>query len=345
MAKGDFTVEINEKLIARNDEIAMMETSMQELRNSLYSMITEIKDTSLEVTNESAVLKDSLYTTSENLTQISQAVEDISSSSISQAEDTNMASEQIGELGGQINRVTDSVEQLQENSTVVKKSNNNSITTLNELIEMNSATTEKINEIVIKIRDNNKTTLSIQEAITLIKDIASQTKLLALNASIEAARAGEQGRGFAVVASEIGKLAEQSNDSAKTIEDIINLVLAASDDTMNTMNEVESYMENQNVKMEQTRDSFNELNTGINSIVVQINEIEEIVTDLNTFKNSMEGVIANLSAISEENAASTEETAASLEEVSTSCVQLDNTAVQLNNLAEKLTDLINKFKL
>ena len=84
----------------------------------------------------------------------------------------------------------------------------------------------------------NESAAKIQEVTSLISSIAEETNLLSLNASIEAARAGEAGRGFAVVAEEIGKLAEQSNQSAKQIEDIIAQLVADSSRSVKTMEAV-----------------------------------------------------------------------------------------------------------
>ena len=105
--------------------------------------------------------------------------------------------------------------------------------------------------------------IKIQEVVNLIAEIASQTNLLSLNASIEAARAGEAGRGFAVVASEIQKLAEQTNSSAKIIDEIILSLSEESQQTVHSINEVTDIIMNQKEKLDETKAKFNIVETGI----------------------------------------------------------------------------------
>ena len=98
--------------------------------------------------------------------------------------------------------------------------------------------------------------------MNLIAQIATQTNLLSLNASIEAARAGEAGKGFAVVASEIQKLAEQTNSSAKVIDEIILSLSNESQQTVQSINEVTDMIVNQKAKLDETKAKFEVVEEG-----------------------------------------------------------------------------------
>ena len=113
---------------------------------------------------------------------------------------------------------------------------------LKELMEVNDQTKLSIDEIYEQTNITNASAQKIKAATDIIASIAEETNLLSLNASIEAARAGEQGRGFAVVASQIQKLAEQSNDSAKQIDDITNVLIQDSTHAVDTMQGVQKIM-------------------------------------------------------------------------------------------------------
>ena len=179
----------------------------------------------------------------------------------------------------------------------------------------------------------------------LISSIASQTSLLSLNASIEAARAGEFGKGFAVVASEIQKLADESSRSAQTITDIISSLLEESEMTVEIMKEVGAIIAEQRNKIEDTQSHFVDVTEGINSSREDTTMIEERTHVCDESRKTVVDVIANLSAISQENAASAQETTASMEELSATINLLAEAANSLKGLSDQMNEDIQFFKL
>ena len=212
-----------------------------------------------------------------------------------------------------------------------------------------SLTTEKtsvaVDEIYKQTEVTNASAKEISKAVELITEIASQTNLLSLNASIEAARAGEAGRGFAVVASEIQKLADQSNQSAVKIQKIIEELSLQSNKTVKFMKEVRTAVTNQENKLGETKEIFNEVRVGVQSSLVEIESISGKSTDLSQRKERMLDIIEGLSAISEENAAGTEETMASTEELTSMMIELASSANKLNEMANTLEEDIKRFKI
>ena len=191
----------------------------------------------------------------------------------------------------------------------------------------------------------NESAQEIHKATELIASIANETNLLALNASIEAARAGESGRGFAVVAEQIKNLAEQSNQSAKTIEGIINNLLEDTQQAVKTMNTVDAIIGLQADKVEMTKRVFDKVNGGLQVTVDGIDTISSNTRVLDNARGQVMASVESLSAIAEENAAATQETAASAEELAATIGEIKSATESLNKVADNLTTQTNMFQI
>ena len=179
----------------------------------------------------------------------------------------------------------------------------------------------------------------------MIKEIASQTNLLSLNARIEASKSsGDSGRGFAVIAEEIGKLASQSANSSDEIESVLNdlaknyaIIIENVKNTTNNMNI-------QNNKLSETQNMFAVLENNIDDTVKQIVEISTMVDSIDKEIKEMVDVISNLSAISEENSASTQQTMAGIEELTATIAQVYEKSQSVDNSADALINNVEVFK-
>ena len=216
---------------------------------------------------------------------------------------------------------------------------------MNELSVSNDKTMEAVERISAQVVATNESANKISEAVSLIKSIAEETNLLSLNASIESARAGEQGRGFAVVADQIRKLAEQSAESTASISGIIQDLLDDSETTVNIMKEVQSIVDEQSAKLAQTKVQFQNVSEGIDASSNEVEGIRGQTKECDDARAAVIDVISNLSAISEENAASTEETTASVEEMTATISLLAEEAGQLQSISKELEENIKFFKL
>ena len=222
-------------LVKRTDEIGYMSKSIRAMRLTLADVVNSLKELSRTLFAASNNLNSNIINTNTSVEQVEQAVNDIAAGATSQAGDTQTATENVVDIGQMISDAGVRSESLKKSMDVIKTNNNTIITTLKELDRINTQTKSSINDIYEQTNITNKSAQKIREVTGIIGSIAEETNLLSLNASIEAARAGEAGRGFAVVAAQIQKLAEQSNESAKQIEDISNLLIDDSDKTVEIM--------------------------------------------------------------------------------------------------------------
>lgn len=345
LAEGNLSVVIDEKSKKRGDELGDMVRGVSELKDRLVAVVTRIHSASedlFKTGNEVNEMAAEINTSSE---EISNAINDIARGASSQAEEIEVASGRINEMGNVIEHIVESVAVLDETSGNMKKSGDDSLQIVHDLSGSNDRTMDAVDRISKQIYATNESANKISEAVEIITDIASQTNLLSLNASIEAARAGDQGRGFAVVADQIRSLAEQSGSSAAHITSIINDLIKDSDQTVKVMQEVQAIVNEQKAKLEETKNQFANVATGIEQSRTETDGIKGQTEICDTARVSVVDIISNLSAISEENAASSEETTASMAELSSTIGTLADSAEQLQRISGILEEEMRFFRL
>ncbi len=331
------------KLKNRGDETAVMANAVDVMQSKMADVINSISNSGNVLKESSDGLSTIATETSTTIEQVEKAVAEIADGAGSQAEETQKATESVILMGNMVEETNLEVERLSSTADIMKQSGKNASDTLKELESINEKTMASINVIYEQTNTTNASANKIREATDLITSIAEETNLLSLNASIEAARAGDQGRGFAVVASQISKLAEQSSESARLIENIINSLIEDSGKSVATMEEVKDIMKVQFEKVNATVEMFKEVQDGIDTSINGIGNIADKTKKLDEARITVVDVVQNLTAIAEENAASTQETSASVTEVSNIVYNLSENAKKLDNVASELQEKVKLF--
>lgn len=331
------------RLNARYDEAGRMSRALSRLLEEMSRVVGDIKNKSDNVMNAAEYLNTDAMETATTIEQVENAVNEIAQGASSQAEETQKATENVIVMGNMVRETHDEVKKLLKYAENMKDSTDYAKNILTQLEEVNRRAEEYIDVIANQTNTTNESALRISEATKLITSIAEETNLLSLNASIEAARAGEQGRGFAVVAAEIQKLAEQSDESARQIEDIIQILLSDSEKAVETMYDVKEIIRAQSEQVEQTDTAFDQINDGVRQSIEGINRISEKTEQLDEARVNVVDVVQNLTAIAEENAAGAEETSASVAEVTSIVEDISSKSQALKEIAKELDESMDIF--
>ena len=343
MEKGHLNVDINENVLGRTDEIGEMARCANNVNKTFREMITEIRHEVQNINNCSEKMNEMSLHASTATNEASLAVEEIAKGATLQAEETENATEHIDSIGRIIESIVDNISVLSDSSDEMSKSGVEATRILAELNDSNKKTIEVIKRITKQTEETNTSVQAISNAAEVITSIAEETNLLALNASIEAARAGEHGRGFAVVADSIQKLAEESNNSAREIMDVIGTLIKDSEQTVDTMKEVNQIVEEEGQRVDETKNIIGRVTREIDNSQSQISSVNGKSGTIKAANDEIIEIIQKLAGISRDNAAATEETNASTEELNAMMQELSQGAVELHEVADHVKGFVSRF--
>lgn len=291
-------------------KIAAQEENSKFLIENLQGLIGQIKNSTNLLNNQSTDLRSLAKDVNESETEISDSLSQISQSLGTQNNQISNSLSEIKKIEFEINECsTHTKEVVLETSKSLDIALNGQKSIETSLMNMNNINKKVINSKE-KITELKKNSDRINEIILLISNISSQTNLLALNAAIEAARAGEHGKGFAVVSNEIKKLAEQTQNASKDVQNIINLtnmgidissqsIESSSEEFFNEINNFGFVIKNFSVLKESIDNISNRINYISNYIGSIASQQENISINLDLFVKSIEDSLSFSSTASE----------------------------------------------
>lgn len=344
-AKGDFSIEIPEKLLNSKDEIANIFNSINYSKTSLKNAILSIKENSNTINNEIEGLLDTYKNINTGNKVIATRVGELAEGNVVQSnylmETCNVLmnfNDKWGKITSEINNVYSLSQDINDRAISSSKDMNK----INVSVESFYKLFEKFIDSINKL---NSQIMSIKEVTSAINEISEQTSLLALNAAIEASRAGEAGRGFAVVADEITQLANETKVSSGKIDNMIGLVLSESNVISNSTSEIVSQLKEQGSIIVNSTKSFEDIISLIDNIIPKINNISSVSYDIEKDKDIILSKIESSTGISEEISANSQEMSKATEELSKSSDSISNTISEISSVTHELEEVIKYFSI
>jgi methyl-accepting chemotaxis protein len=342
LAAGDLTVKVN---VASRDEIGQLAQAFNNMVDNLQRLIRGVIGTADQVAASAQQLSATSSEAERAITQIANTISEFAQGANNQTQEVEKtlgivdsltkASAAVANQAGAAAGLSDEMSRAAETGSGAAE---NAVATMSELKEVTNATTEVVTGLGEKSQQ-------IGQILDVISEIAGQTNLLALNAAIEAARAGEQGRGFAVVAEEVRKLAEQSQEAAQQISQIVREIQAQTEQAITAMTSGNEKV-GVGVSVVQTAgESLQDIAEKIKSSVGMITAINNAAKEQVAGMKTMVGSTEHVAVIARQSSANAETTAAASEEVTASMEEISGASQALATIASELQTLVAKFRI
>lgn len=311
-------------------ELDQEKEHVSELLDKVMRISGQMSGGILDMAGQMKALGEAVAETRNAMQEVSSGTNETAESIQNQLGKTEEIQNHIGEMSDVMGAITQSMTEAKDSVRLGREN-------LNTLTKQMESSERAGTQAVEDMKELEEYTTNMQTIIDMITNVASQTSLLALNASIEAARAGEAGKGFAVVATEISNLANQTQGATVNITDVIRSVAEKLKIAVNAVEELMESNRKQNESAVQAAESFEKIAVGTDQVDEQSRRLDSSVKQLEEANRVIVESVQTISAIMEEVSAHSQETFR---------VSENNTKIvsEVDKLVEDLSDQAQQLK-
>ncbi len=301
----------------KNDEVSSMAQHFNKMMEEFHGMLSRVYDSATQLSNSSSELNSVSQRTNEHVSR------------------QNIETEQVAAAINQMTATVQEVAHHAADAADASRSADQEAHKGKDVVSANLASIRKladeVNNTASMLNQLSSDSENIGAVLNVIRDIAEQTNLLALNAAIEAARAGEQGRGFAVVADEVRTLAQRSRQSTQEIEEIVERLQSSASQAVEAMQVGQTQAEESVQNAEQVGHSLDEIIHAVDAITEKNIQIASASEEQSSVAEEINRSITNISQIAAESASNVDRTT--------------STSETLSDMSSQLKMLVSHFKL
>ena len=345
MAAGHFDKDIAEAYLVRKDEFGDMGRSFDRMLKSIRQLIGQVSQSAEQLAASSEELTASAEQSAQASNQVAASVTEMAHGAEKQVAAVNDTSAIVEEISATMEQLAATAQEMAGKAGATATATVAGQGAVDQAINQMKNIGGEAQKAQGAAGDLEAGSRQIEVIVGLISSIAGQTNLLALNAAIEAARAGEQGRGFAVVAEEVRKLAEQSEQAARQIKELIG-----TNDTNirnvvgvigNTIQEIDQGV----ALVGQAGAGFGEIRTLVDSVTRQVGEISKALGEIAIGSQRIVESMKSVETVSRNAAAEAQNVSAATEEQSASTEEIASASQALAKLAGELQTAMGKFRI